>query len=90
MSDRHVHAVYDVAEQYPRTVCGWHALPGVHLAGEAALCRRCLAVLPDNAELRPACDERRRCLRLGGSGRRLAKRYDRRIARAIAEQWRHG
>lgn len=100
LSDRHVHAVYDVADDYPKATCGWNLVPDVYPEGEALLCRRCLAALPDNAELRPACNERRQAdvFRVLGDTRplvrfewwRLARRYDRRIGLAIAEQWHRG
>ncbi|WP_028927890.1 hypothetical protein [Pseudonocardia acaciae] len=64
-TDRHVHAVYDLVEPCPLTVCGLRVIPDISMAphiyrAEVLLCRCCLAALPDGAELRPAADERRR------------------------------
>ena len=96
-SDRHVHAVYDPADDYPKSVCGWNLIPDVWLEGPVLLCRRCLAVLPDNATLRPACNERRLAVSAGEIGPlvrferwRAAVQCDRRIRRAVASEWCHG
>lgn len=98
LSDQHVHAVYDPADQYPLTACGWHVLPDIYLPGDVLFCRRCLAALPDDAELRPAANERRRSARPRHTGGflaaferwRLARKYDRRIHRAVVKEWHRG
>lgn len=93
LTDRHVHAVYDPADECPLTACGWHLLPDIHPGGDALLCRRCLAALPDNAELRPAASERRLANRAHAGPLteferwRRARKCDRRIHRAVAKEW---
>lgn len=102
MSDYHVHAVYDPADPYPLAACSEHLVPGIWLPGPVLLCRGCLAAIPDpdRAELRPASAIRRRVLAadphdvagpvLALYRGHLARRYDRRIRRALASEWCHG
>lgn len=100
VTDRRVHAVYEVADPCPLSLCGWHVLADIYFDGDAVLCRGCLAALPDDAELRAACTERRLSAHLDYPGLLVAvarferwwwaRRFDRRIRRAIAEQWRRG
>lgn len=96
LTDRHVHAVYRPGDDYPDSVCGWPILACIYLSGPVLLCRRCLAALPDNAELRPATSERR-LANPSHAGPlveferwRRARKYDRRIQRAVAEGWHRG
>lgn len=97
-TDRHVHAVYDPAEDLPLSACGLRILPDIYLGGAVVLCGRCRAALrgPDKTELRPATNERRlaRPTQTGpltGFERwRLAHRHDRRIRRAVAKEWHRG
>lgn len=98
LSDRRVHAVYDPADNYPEAVCGWNLVPDVCLHSDVLLCRRCLAALPDDAELRPAANKRH----LSAPPRHAegllvaferwwrARRCDRRIRRAVASEWHRG
>lgn len=93
LADCHVHAVYDPAEPYPFTVCGWNVVPDTYLPDPVLLCRRCLAALPDNANLRPAVNERRLCNEkdridfLADFWRWLLTHwYDRRIRRALVAE----
>lgn len=93
LSDSHVHAVYDPAESYPLAVCGWNLVPDTYLPDAVLFCRRCLAVLPDHAALRPAVNERRLrnepdCIDFLAAFWRwlLTRWYDRRIRRALAAE----
>ncbi|MGH3586260.1 MAG: hypothetical protein ACRDQ0_08030 [Pseudonocardia sp.] len=102
MTDYHVHAVYDPADPVPLAVCGVHLVPGIFIPGPVLLHRGCLAAVPDpdGVELRPASAVRRRVLNADPDHDAgplvaltrwcLARRYDRRIQRAVDAQWRRG
>jgi hypothetical protein len=100
--DHRVHAVYDVTDPYPEPVCGLPILAGIWLPGALGpvlLCRRCLVGLsnPVGVELRPAAAIRQRYLATQPEyrawaplvlvRRQAARRYDRRILRAVEAEW---
>ncbi|WP_156993299.1 hypothetical protein [Pseudonocardia acaciae] len=95
LTDRHVHAVRNPADPYPKAECGLTICPDIYLdqPGGATLHRPCMDTITDATRLRPAVREWRLANESDDHGllvtfwrRWLTWRYERIISRSLAAE----